>query len=157
MRIIFAGNSHLAATHLRALSLNHEVIAVYTQPDRPAGRGKRITASPVKLLAEELGLQIYQPVSLKDFEQQSIVISLQADIMVVVAYGLMMPQAVLQAPRRDSKSSVSTTICRPQRSKLRMAQGAGCMRSRRSSEPKRGYGRSVTSRRASRSYTHQKT
>jgi methionyl-tRNA formyltransferase len=99
LRIIFAGTPHFAATHLRALSLKHEVIAVYTQPDRPAGRGKKITASPVKLLAEELGLQIYQPVSLKDFEQQSIVISLQADIMVVVAYGLMLPQAVLQAPR----------------------------------------------------------
>ena len=99
MRIIFAGTPDFAAAHLRALSLEYEVIAVYTQPDRPAGRGKKITASPVKLLAEELGLQIYQPVSLKDFEQQSIVISLQADIMVVVAYGLMLPQAVLQAPR----------------------------------------------------------
>ena len=99
MRIIFAGTPHFAATHLQALSLKHEVIAVYTQPDRPAGRGKKITASPVKLLAEELGLKIYQPVSLKDFEQQSMVINLQADIMVVVAYGLMLPQAILQAPR----------------------------------------------------------
>ena len=99
MRVIFAGTPDFAATHLRALSLKHEVIAVYTQPDRPAGRGKKITASPVKLLADELGLQVYQPVSLKDPEQQSIVTNLQADIMVVVAYGLILPQAILQAPR----------------------------------------------------------
>lgn len=99
MRIIFAGTPDFAASHLQALSLKHEVIAVYTQPDRPAGRGKKITASPVKLLADELRLQVYQPVSLKDPEQQSIVSDLQADIMVVVAYGLILPQAILQAPR----------------------------------------------------------
>ena len=99
MRIIFAGTPDFAAAHLRALSLEYEVIAVYTQPDRPAGRGKKITASPVKLLAEGLGLTVYQPESLKDPEQQSIIASLRSDIMVVVAYGLMLPQTVLQAPR----------------------------------------------------------
>ncbi len=99
MKIIFAGTPDFAATHLQALISHHEVVAVYTQPDRPAGRGKKLTASPVKLLAEQNNLPIYQPQSLKDPEQQSILANLQADIMVVVAYGLILPQVVLDAPR----------------------------------------------------------
>jgi methionyl-tRNA formyltransferase len=75
------------------------VVAVYTQPDRPAGRGKKLNASPVKLLAEQNNLPIYQPQSLKDPEQHTILANLQADIMVVVAYGLILPQVVLDAPR----------------------------------------------------------
>ena len=75
------------------------MVAVYTQPDRPAGRGKKLNASPVKLLAEQNNLPIYQPQSLKDPEQQTILANLQADIMVVVAYGLILPQVVLDAPR----------------------------------------------------------
>ena len=85
MRIIFAGTPDFAATHLQALISQHEIIAVYTQPDRPAGRGKKLTASPVKALAAQNNLDIYQPQSLKDAEQQAILTSLQADIMVVVA------------------------------------------------------------------------
>ena len=99
MKIIFAGTPDFAATHLQALISQHEVVAVYTQPDRPAGRGKKVTASPVKLLAEQNSLPIYQPQSLKDPEQQTILANLQADIMVVVAYGLILPQVVLDAPR----------------------------------------------------------
>ena len=99
MKIIFAGTPDFAATHLQALIGQHEVVAVYTQPDRPAGRGKKLTASPVKLLAEQNNLPIFQPQSLKDPEQQTILANLQADIMVVVAYGLILPQVVLDAPR----------------------------------------------------------
>ena len=99
MKIIFAGTPDFAATHLQALISQHEVVAVYTQPDRPAGRGKKVNASPVKLLAEQNSLPIYQPQSLKDPEQQTILANLQADIMVVVAYGLILPQVVLDAPR----------------------------------------------------------
>ena len=99
MKIIFAGTPDFAATHLQALISQHEVVAAYTQPDRPAGRGKKLNASPVKLLAEQNNLPIYQPQSLKDPEQHTILANLQADIMVVVAYGLILPQVVLDAPR----------------------------------------------------------
>jgi len=99
LKIIFAGTPDFAATHLQALISQHEVVAVYTQPDRPAGRGKKLNASPVKLLAEQNNLPIYQPQSLKDPEQHTILANLQADIMVVVAYGLILPQVVLDAPR----------------------------------------------------------
>ncbi|MEJ6744414.1 MAG: methionyl-tRNA formyltransferase [Porticoccaceae bacterium] len=99
LKIIFAGTPDFAATHLQALISQHEVVAVYTQPDRPAGRGKKLNASPVKLLAEQNNLPIHQPQSLKDPEQQTILANLQADIMVVVAYGLILPQVVLDAPR----------------------------------------------------------
>ena len=101
MKIVFAGTPDFAATHLRALldDARHQVIAVYTQPDRPAGRGKKLTASPVKLLAEERGIAVFQPQSLKQPEQLAILEQLGADLMVVVAYGLILPQAVLDTPR----------------------------------------------------------
>ena len=101
MNIIFAGTPDFAAAHLQALieSPQHRVIAVYTQPDRPAGRGKKLKASPVKLLAMANDLPVFQPQSLKDKQQQQILADLQADIMVVVAYGLILPQAVLDIPR----------------------------------------------------------
>ena len=99
MKIIFAGTPDFAATHLQALIRQHDIVAVYTQPDRPAGRGKKLTASPVKLLAAQNNLDIYQPQSLKDAEQQAILARLQADIMVVVAYGLILPQVILDTPK----------------------------------------------------------
>jgi len=101
LKIIFAGTPDFAAAHLQALidSPQHSVIAVYSQPDRPAGRGKKLKASSVKVLAEAYNLPVFQPQSLKDPEQQQILADLQADIMVVVAYGLILPQAVLDTPK----------------------------------------------------------
>lgn len=100
LNIIFAGTPDFAATHLQALlSSHHNVIAVYTQPDKPAGRGKKLQASPVKKLAETHHIPVYQPKSLKKAEAQQELIALNADIMVVVAYGLILSEAVLNAPR----------------------------------------------------------
>jgi len=100
LKIVFAGTPTFAATALQAiLSSHHQVIAVYTQPDRPAGRGRKLTASPVKELALHHSLPIHQPISLRDIEQLTILQELQADIMVVAAYGLILPPAILQAPR----------------------------------------------------------
>lgn len=100
LKIVFAGTPDFAARHLAALlSSHHEVVAVYTQPDRPAGRGKKLTASPVKLLAQEHGIPVYQPASLKAEEAQQELAAIGADIMVVVAYGLLLPKAVLDTPR----------------------------------------------------------
>ena len=100
LRIIFAGTPEFAAIHLQTLvDSEHQVIAAYTQPDRPAGRGKKLTASPVKKLAEAQGIPVYQPKSLKDEEQQQMLRELNADVMIVVAYGLILPQAVLDTPK----------------------------------------------------------
>ena len=100
LNIIFAGTPEFAAQHLAALlNSHHRVIGVYTQPDRPAGRGKRLTASPVKALAALHGVPVFQPASLKSEEQQHQLAQLKADLMVVVAYGLILPQAVLDIPR----------------------------------------------------------
>lgn len=100
LRIVFAGTPDFAARHLeKLLSSRHEVIGVFTQPDRPAGRGNKLTASPVKRIAEQNNLPVFQPKSLKPEENQKLVSALQADIMVVVAYGLILPKAVLDMPR----------------------------------------------------------
>ncbi|MDF3831128.1 MULTISPECIES: methionyl-tRNA formyltransferase [unclassified Pseudocitrobacter] len=100
LRIIFAGTPDFAARHLDALlSSEHQVVGVFTQPDRPAGRGKKMMPSPVKVLAEEKGVPVFQPGSLRPQENQQLVADLQADIMVVVAYGLILPKAVLDMPR----------------------------------------------------------
>ncbi|GAB2892191.1 methionyl-tRNA formyltransferase [Microbulbifer echini] len=100
MNIIFAGTPDFAAVHLQALlDSEHNVIAVYTQPDRPAGRGKKLLASPVKQLAQAQQIPVYQPQSLRDENAQAELAALGADIMVVVAYGLILPQAVLDTPR----------------------------------------------------------
>lgn len=100
LRIIFAGTPDFAARHLDALlSSQHQIVGVFTQPDRPAGRGKKLTASPVKVLAEQHGIPVYQPKSLRQAEGQEMVKALHADVMVVVAYGLILPQAVLDMPR----------------------------------------------------------
>jgi len=100
LRIIFAGTPDFAARHLDALlSSGHQVVGVFTQPDRPAGRGKKLMPSPVKVLAEEHGLPVFQPASLRPSENQQLVADLNADVMVVVAYGLILPKAVLDMPR----------------------------------------------------------
>lgn len=100
LRIIFAGTPDFAARHLDALlSSGHQVVGVFTQPDRPAGRGKKLMPSPVKVLAEEHGLPVFQPASLRPQENQQLVADLNADVMVVVAYGLILPKAVLDMPR----------------------------------------------------------
>ncbi|BFT32115.1 methionyl-tRNA formyltransferase [Alteromonas sp. D210916BOD_24] len=100
LKVIFAGTPDFAAKHLSALlTSNHDIVAVYTQPDRPAGRGKKLTASPVKVLAEQHQIPVFQPESLKNEDAQETLAALHADIMVVVAYGLLLPTAVLNAPK----------------------------------------------------------
>lgn len=100
LRIIFAGTPDFAARHLDALlSSEHQIVGVFTQPDRPAGRGKKLMPSPVKVLAETHNLPIFQPASLRPPENQQLVADLAADIMVVVAYGLILPKNVLSMPR----------------------------------------------------------
>ncbi len=101
MRIIFAGTPEFAVPTLQMLiDSEHEVCAVYTQPDRPAGRGRKLTPSPVKQLAQQAGIEVLQPQTLKAEEDIRQLDSFKADLMVVVAYGLILPQAVLDAPER---------------------------------------------------------
>jgi len=100
MKIIYAGTPEFALPALQALIASpHEVVAVYTQPDRPAGRGRKLQMSPVKALALEHGLSVCQPVNFKDHEDVQGLQELAADLMVVAAYGLLLPPAVLNAPR----------------------------------------------------------
>lgn len=100
LRVIFAGTPEFATYPLQALiNSDHEVVAVLTQPDRPAGRGNKLTPPAVKVLAEANQIKVYQPLSLKTDEAQLLLAQLQADVMVVVAYGLLLPQAVLDIPR----------------------------------------------------------
>lgn len=100
MRLIFAGTPDFAVPALQALhAAGHEIIAVYTQPDRPAGRGRKLAPSPVKQAALTLGLTLHQPASLKDQATQQMIANLAPDVMIVVAYGLILPQAVLDIPR----------------------------------------------------------
>ncbi len=99
LRIIFAGTPEFALQPLQALIDEAcEIVAVLTQPDRPAGRGKHLRASPVKQLALGLGLEVLQPESLKDAAWQEKLAALQPDLMVVVAYGLMIPARLLALP-----------------------------------------------------------
>ena len=105
MKIIFAGTPYFAASALTALlpkhqrQGEHQIIAVLTQPDRPAGRGMHLTPSPVKQLALQHGLLVLQPATLKSAETQNAIAALDADVMVVAAYGLILPPAVLKLPR----------------------------------------------------------
>ena len=100
LRLIFAGTPDFAAQHLIALlGAGHQVCAVYTQPDRATGRGKKLKPSPVKQVAESHDIPVCQPVSLKDESALEALKAWQADLMVVVAYGLILPQAVLDTPR----------------------------------------------------------
>ena len=101
MRIIFMGTPDFSVPVLDALvEAGHEIAAVYCQPPRPAGRGKKDRPTPVHARAEALGLQVRHPVSLKSAEAQAEFAALQADLAVVVAYGLILPQAILDAPAR---------------------------------------------------------
>ena len=101
LRIVFAGTPDFAAHYLDFVLKNtpDEIIGVYTQPDRPAGRGKKLKASPVKLLAEAQNLPLFQPVSLKDATAQEELKALEPDLMLVVAYGLILPQTILDIPK----------------------------------------------------------
>jgi methionyl-tRNA formyltransferase len=99
MKIIFMGSPDFSVPVLQALAARHDILAVYCQPPRPAGRGKAERKGPVHLAAEALGLPVRHPVSLRDPMAQSEFADLGADIAVVVAYGLILPQSVLDAPR----------------------------------------------------------
>ena len=100
MRLAFMGTPEFAVPTLDALvAAGHEVVAVYTQPPRPAGRGKRLTPSAVQARAEELGLEVRSPVSLRNAEAQAEFASLDLDVAIVAAYGLILPQAILDAPK----------------------------------------------------------
>jgi methionyl-tRNA formyltransferase len=100
LKIVFAGTPEFAALHLQSLiNSEHDVIAVYSQPDRPAGRGNKLQTSAVKQLAVEHAIPVFQPQSLKTQEAQLTLAELQADIMIVVAYGLILPTAVLNSPK----------------------------------------------------------
>lgn len=101
MRVIFMGTPEFSVPVLDALvQAGHEIAAVYCQPPRPAGRGKKDRPTPVHARAEALGLEVRHPVSLKTAEAQSEFTALEADIAVVVAYGLILPQAILDAPNK---------------------------------------------------------
>jgi methionyl-tRNA formyltransferase len=98
-RIIYAGTPDFAVPALRALlDAGENVVAVYTQPDRPAGRGRKLTASPVKQAALEAGVPVFQPLSLRNAEAQTELAALAPDLMVVAAYGLLLPKVVLDTP-----------------------------------------------------------
>lgn len=105
MKIIFAGTPEFAATALQALiDAGHDIVAVYTQPDRPAGRGQKLSPSAVKALALQHNLPVHQPLSLKSNNEEGLAAQQQlqqydADVMVVAAYGLILPKAVLETPR----------------------------------------------------------
>ena len=100
LNIIFAGTPDFAASVLTAiLASQHNVIACYTQPDRPAGRGRKLAAGPVKTLALENDIPVYQPLNFKQDEDLDQLKALNADIMVVVAYGIILPKVVLDTPR----------------------------------------------------------
>ncbi|XEG72683.1 methionyl-tRNA formyltransferase [Pseudomonas sp. abacavir_1] len=113
LRIVFAGTPEFAAEHLKALlDTPHEIVAVYTQPDRPAGRGQKLMPSPVKQLAAQHGLPVLQPPTLRNPEAQAELAALQPDLMVVVAYGLILPQAVLDIPRLGCINSHASLLPR---------------------------------------------
>ncbi|MGY6633279.1 MAG: methionyl-tRNA formyltransferase [Alkalilacustris sp.] len=99
MRLIFMGTPDFAVPTLKALATSHDVLAVYCQPPRPAGRGHQLQACPVQRTAEDMGLRTHHPVSLRDPDEQKRFAGYAADIAIVVAYGLILPKAILHAPR----------------------------------------------------------
>lgn len=101
LRIIYAGTPEFAAVALQRLIVQgeHQIVAVYTQPDRPAGRGRKLAPSPVKALAQQHNIPVQQPASLKGEVEQAQLRGYEADLMVVAAYGLLLPLAVLESPR----------------------------------------------------------
>ena len=102
LRIVFAGTPAFAVPSLRAAAQHHEVVAVYTQPDRPAGRGRGMQPSPVKLEATLRGIPVLQPESLKSAVSRDALRALKPDLLVVVAYGLILPQSILDIPTYGS-------------------------------------------------------
>lgn len=99
MRIVFAGTPDFAATALKALlEAGYNLVGVYSQPDRPAGRGRKLMPSPVKQVALDAGIPVFQPVSLKPDDAQQELAALKPDVMIVAAYGLILPKAVLDIP-----------------------------------------------------------
>ena len=99
LKIIYAGTPDFAVPALQALIASpHQVVAVYTQPDRPAGRGRKIQFGPVKQVAVDAAIEVQQPVSFKDIDAEKILAAYQCDVMVVAAYGLILPQNVLDLP-----------------------------------------------------------
>lgn len=113
MRIVFAGTPEFAAQHLQALlDAGRQIVAVYTQPDRPAGRGQKLAPSPVKQLALQHGIAVYQPQTLRDPTAQAELAALKPDLMVVVAYGLILPQVVLDTPRLGCINSHASLLPR---------------------------------------------
>jgi len=101
LRIVFAGTPDFAASSLEALiNQGYNVVAVYTQPDRPAGRGKKLHKSPVKEVAELHDIAVYQPVNFKDEADQQDLQALEADLMIVAAYGIILPKVVLDTPKK---------------------------------------------------------
>ncbi len=113
LRIVFAGTPEFAAEHLKALlDTPHRLVAVYSQPDRPAGRGQKLTPSPVKQLALQHDIPVYQPQSLRDPAAQAELAALAPDLLVVVAYGLILPQAVLDIPRLGCINSHASLLPR---------------------------------------------
>lgn len=113
MRIVFAGTPEFAAEHLKALLDSvHEVIAVYTQPDRPAGRGQKMMPSPVKQLAERHAIPVFQPQTLRAPDAQAELAALRPDLLVVVAYGLILPQVVLDIPKHGCINSHASLLPR---------------------------------------------
>lgn len=113
LRLVFAGTPEFAAEHLKALlDTPHQIVAVYTQPDRPAGRGQKLMPSPVKQLALQHGLPVLQPPTLRDPAAQEELRALAPDLMVVVAYGLILPQVVLDIPRLGCINSHASLLPR---------------------------------------------
>ena len=98
MRIVFMGTPAFAATILREVANQHEVVGVFTQPDKVRGRGKKLMPTPVKLTAEQLGLPVFTPTTLKDVESQALLAGLSPDVACVAAYGMILPQEVLDIP-----------------------------------------------------------
>ncbi len=113
MRIVFAGTPGFAATHLEALlKADMEIVGVYTQPDRPAGRGKKLMASPVKQLAIENNIEVFQPLNFKEQDDRDQLSELKPDLMIVVAYGLLLPQSVLDIPTHGCINSHASLLPR---------------------------------------------
>ena len=113
LRIVFAGTPEFAAEHLKALlDSPYEIVAVYTQPDRPAGRGQKLMPSPVKQLALEHHIPVLQPPTLRAPEAQAELAALKPDLLVVVAYGLILPQVVLDIPRLGCINSHASLLPR---------------------------------------------
>src|SRR5688500_4427862 len=120
LRIVFMGTPAFAAVALKALvDAGHEVIAVYSQPPRPKGRGMETQKSPVQMLAEERGIAVRTPTSLRNAEEATAFAALQADVAVVAAYGLILPKAVLDAPHYGCLNIHASLLPRWRRSEER--------------------------------------